>query len=41
MPKQNFQNMGFVMVSIADATGGKWVNEKVEKFGGIGRAFVL
>jgi len=31
--KQNFQNMAFVTDSIADATGGKWVNEKVEKLG--------
>jgi len=39
--KQNFQNMAFVIDSIAGATGGKWVNEKVKKFGGIGRVFIL
>jgi hypothetical protein len=33
--------MAFVTYSIADMTGGKWVNEKVEKFGGIGRVFLL
>jgi hypothetical protein len=26
--------MAFVTDSIADTTGGKWVNEKVENFGG-------
>jgi hypothetical protein len=33
--------MAYVIDSIADGTGGKWVNEKVEKFGGIVRAFLL
>jgi hypothetical protein len=38
--KQNFQNLAFVTDSIADTTGGKWVNEKVKKFVGIRRAFI-
>jgi len=39
--KQNFQNVAFVPDSIADAIGGKCMNEKVEKFGRVGRAFRL
>jgi hypothetical protein len=32
--EQNPQNIAFMTDSIADTTGGKWLNEKVKKFWG-------